>query len=81
LKQIIAGGIFLISGIILYLGIHIPAAIQASKLGGWTTPPGRLGTALSEMGGITATNNSVIMIIVGVILIVWGSLVKNCLVY
>jgi hypothetical protein len=46
LKKIIAGGILLISGIILYLGIHIPAAIQASKLGGWSIPPGRLGTAL-----------------------------------
>jgi hypothetical protein len=73
LKKIIAGGIFLFSGIILYLGIHIPVAIYASKLGGWTTPPGRFGTALSDMGGISATNNSVIMIIVGVILLVWGS--------
>jgi hypothetical protein len=72
LKKIVAGGILLFCGIILYLGIHIPAAYHATKLGGWTTPPGRLGTALNEMGGTTASNNSVIMIIVGLILLVWG---------
>ncbi|TJY43071.1 hypothetical protein E5161_04015 [Cohnella pontilimi] len=72
MKKIVAGGIILFCGIILYLGIHIPAAYHASKLGSWSTPPGRLGTALNEMGGATATYYSVIMIIGGMILLVWG---------
>lgn len=72
MKNVIAGGIFLFCGVILFLGIYIPAAFQAAKLGGWSTPPGRLGTALNEMGGAAAMNYSVIIIVAGIILIVWG---------
>lgn len=72
MKKIIVGGILLFSGIILYLGIYIPVALHASILGGWTTPPGRLGTALNEMGGTTAFNYSIVMIICSIILLLWG---------
>ncbi|MFF2484612.1 hypothetical protein [Paenibacillus sp. NPDC058071] len=72
MKKIIAGGIVLLSGVILFLGIYIPMSFHASKLGGWTTPPGRLGTALNEMGGATAFNYSIIMIICGIFLLLWG---------
>jgi hypothetical protein len=72
LKKIIVGGILLFSGIILYLGIYIPAARHASILGGFATPPGRLGTALNEMGGTTAFHYSKVMIICGIFLLLWG---------
>lgn len=72
MKKIIAGGIFLIGGIILYIGIQIPAALYASKLGGWSIPPGRIGTALEKTGGIVPNNYSIAMIVFGVILVIWG---------
>jgi len=46
-EKIIVGGIFLFCGVFLYLGIHITAAYHASKLSGWSTLTGRLGTALN----------------------------------
>lgn len=72
MKKIIVGGILLFSGVLLYLGVYVPVALHASKLGGWTTPPGRFGTALNEMGGTAAFNYSIIMIICGILLLVWG---------
>ncbi|MGO4106262.1 hypothetical protein [Paenibacillus sp. YAF4_2] len=72
MKKIIVGGILLFTGIILYLGVYIPAARHSSTLGGWTTPPGRLGTALDEMGGTTTYHNSIVMTICGIILLLWG---------
>lgn len=77
MKKVIAGGILLFCGIGLYLGIYIPAAYHATKLGGWSTPPGRLGTALNEMGGTNAYNYSVMIIISGVILLLWGCFGEN----
>lgn len=50
MKKVIAGGLFLISGVILYISVHIPAASLAATLSGWSSPPGKLGTALAEMG-------------------------------
>ncbi|PJN56414.1 hypothetical protein PAEVO_31370 [Paenibacillus sp. GM2FR] len=73
MKKVVAGGFLLISGIILYLSVHIPATLFASKLGSWTTPPGRLGTALAEMGAVAAINGSIILIISGVVVILWGA--------
>ncbi|MEK4512140.1 hypothetical protein [Paenibacillus sp. FSL K6-2524] len=72
MKKIITGGILLCCGIILYLGGYIPAAHYASELGGWSTPPGRLGTALEATGGKSAINNSMIMMIIGFFLLAWG---------
>lgn len=73
MKKVVAGGLFLISGVILYISAHIPAAFLAFKLGSWSTPPGRLGTALEEMGGAATRNGSIILIISGVIVILWGA--------
>lgn len=73
MKKVIAGGLFLLSGITLYISVHIPAAILASKLGSWSTPPGRLGTALEEMGGTATRNGSMILMFIGALLILWGA--------
>jgi len=62
----------LFCGIILFLGAYIPAANYAAKLGGWSTPPGRFGTALEDTGGKVLMNNSIIMIIVGILILAWG---------
>ncbi|REK77588.1 hypothetical protein [Paenibacillus paeoniae] len=72
MKKVIAGGILLFCGIILYLGVYIPASQIAFKLGSWTTPPGRLGTALSQTGGTTPMVYAAIMMAVGACLLLWG---------
>lgn len=73
MKKVIAGGLFLLSGVILYISVHIPAASLAATLGGWSSPPGRLGTALEQMGGAATRNGSVFLIIIGVVVILWGA--------
>ena len=77
MKKIIVGGVFLFCGVVLYLGVHIPGALQAMKLGGWATPPGRLGTALNEMGLTAAAKNSIFLIIGGIVLLLWGGIVVD----
>lgn len=72
MKKIISGGILMLCGVILYLGAFIPAALYATKLGGWSTPPGRLGTALEATGGTTTIENATIIIISGIVLIIFG---------
>lgn len=79
MKKIVAGGIFLFCGVILYLGVYIPASMEAAKLGGWSTPPGRLGTALQVIGGITPFVFSIIMMAVGACLLLWGSFLDDIL--
>ncbi|MGG1555279.1 hypothetical protein [Paenibacillus ferrarius] len=73
MKKIVAGGFFLLSGILLYLGIRIPAGITAAKLGGWETPPGRYGTALEAIGGAGPANIAIVFIILGTVMIVLGA--------
>jgi len=73
MKKIVAGGILILTGAMIYLTIHVPAAKLASNLGGWTTPPGRLGTALQQMGGTQPTRYSIWLMVVGVILILLGA--------
>lgn len=73
MKKVVAGGIFLLVGAMLYLGIHIPAAKLASNLGGWSTPPGRFGTALEQMEGIQPTVYSILFMMLGVILLLIGA--------
>ncbi|KOP67465.1 hypothetical protein AMS62_21125 [Bacillus sp. FJAT-18019] len=73
MKKVIAGGLFLLSGVILYISVHIPAAFHAATLGGWSSPPGRLGTALADMGGTATRNGSVILMFIGAALILWGA--------
>ncbi|CAM4048314.1 hypothetical protein COLU111180_20790 [Cohnella lubricantis] len=73
MKKVIAGGILLFAGMALYLGIHIPAAEIASNLGGWSTPPGRLGTALQEVGGVAPTGYSIFLIVIGILILLWGA--------
>ncbi|WP_147384486.1 hypothetical protein [Paenibacillus sp. 1011MAR3C5] len=79
MKKVIAGGIFLFCGVILYLGIYIPASKISSTLGGWSTPPGRLGTALSETGGTMPLIYAVIMMAAGACLLLWGCFLDDIL--
>jgi hypothetical protein len=72
MKNIVAGGILLISGIFLFIGVHIPAAIHMKEIGGWNDPPGRYGTALIETGGNTPLTLSILLCILGLILLLWG---------
>jgi hypothetical protein len=72
LKNIVAGGIFLISGIFLFIGVHIPLAIHMKEISGWSDPPGRYGTALIETGGNTPLMLSVLLCILGTGLLLWG---------
>lgn len=73
MKKVITGGFMLISGIFLYIGIHVPAALYITKLTGWTTPPGRYGTAVIDTGGTNAVIISIILSVLGLIFMIWGS--------
>jgi hypothetical protein len=73
MKKIIAGGILLLVGAIIYLTIHTPAAKYSLTLGSWPISLGRLGTALNEMGGTQPTNFSIFLMILGLILILIGA--------
>ncbi|WP_090725200.1 hypothetical protein [Paenibacillus sp. PDC88] len=77
MKRIISGGILLMSGTILYTGIRISTAIYAESLGGWSTPPGKFGTALEELGAVLPRNLSVALILAGVVLVLWGCFDKQ----
>ncbi|GAK42171.1 hypothetical protein PUW24_01565 [Paenibacillus urinalis] len=71
MKRIISGGILLISGTVLYTGIRISTVFYAESLGGWSTPPGKFGTALVESGAVLPRNLSVALMIAGVALVLW----------
>ncbi|SDT24294.1 hypothetical protein SAMN05444162_3531 [Paenibacillaceae bacterium GAS479] len=73
LKKVIAGGFILLSGVILYVGIHISTVPYLSNVGGWSTPPRRFGKALQETDGYMATIISIIMIISGIIILLYES--------
>lgn len=73
MKRIVSGGIILFAGVALTLGTYIPAAKYSSTLGGWNTPPGRLGTALDAMGGTELFYFSIVLIILGLIFLIIGS--------
>jgi len=79
MKKIAAGGILLFCGVLLYLGVYIPASMEAVKLSGWSTPPGRLGTALQEIGGTTPIVFAIIMMAAGACLLLWGCLLDDIL--
>ncbi len=59
------GGFLFVSGILLYTGIRIAAVLYMKELTGWSTPPGRYGTALEQIGAkkdivVSLKNNSLI---------------------
>ncbi|QAY66946.1 hypothetical protein [Paenibacillus protaetiae] len=73
MKKMLVGGFLFLVGIIFYLAIHIPAAKYAAELGGWSTPPGKLGTALRDMGGTAPTRYSIFFIVIGFLLLMYGT--------
>ncbi|MDQ0112588.1 hypothetical protein [Paenibacillus harenae] len=77
MKRVIAGGFILLSGIILYLGMHISASIFIPNINGWSTPPGRFGTALRESGGYMANIFAIILCILGFFIIIYECYLKE----
>ncbi|HEY2491327.1 MAG TPA: hypothetical protein VGI33_00085 [Paenibacillus sp.] len=73
MKKIVAGGFMMIAGIILYIGFHIPAAINTFEITGWSNPPGRYGTALLETGGRIPMILGIILGIAGLLILLWGT--------
>jgi hypothetical protein len=71
MMRVIAGGFILLSGIVLYLGIHISASLIMPNINGWSTPPGRFGTALRETGGYAANIFGIILCILGLFIIIY----------
>lgn len=70
MRRIIAGGFLLLSGVVLYVGVKIAAAIVMPNINGWSTPPGRFGTAIAEINGGFSLVISVLFSILGSVLIV-----------
>lgn len=64
-KRILAGGFILLSGVLLYLGVHLAAVMYLPHITGWSTPPGKYGTALRETGGYAANLISILFMIGG----------------
>ena len=76
MRFIITGGFFLLSGVILFSCIYISTSLFAINLSGWATPPGRFATALQQMEGGTVYILSIIVIIFGSLLLLWGCFEK-----
>ena len=71
MKVFILGAVFFFSGIILYVGVHILAAMYVKEMTGWSTPPGRFGTALAETAGNAPHAFSIWLCIIALILLCW----------
>lgn len=69
MRKIIIGSVFIISAVILYSFVHLSASIYLPNITGWSTPPGRFGTALSETGGVLPASLSIVMGVIGFMLI------------
>lgn len=67
----------LLAGVFLFIGAHIPAALYASKLTGWTTPPGRYGTSIADTGGQASVTIAIILGLAGLLLLIWGSVIED----
>jgi hypothetical protein len=79
MKKVIAGGFILLSGIILYIGIHISASLFLPILNGWSTPPGRFGTALRESGGFTVNIFAIILCVLGLLIIIYECYLREAI--
>lgn len=74
LKKIITGGFLLLSGVVLYVGIKIAAAMAMPMVNGWSKSTGRFGAAVAEVDGGFALVISVLLGIVGCVFIISESL-------
>lgn len=70
ITKIVIGGLFLLSGSLLYLGVHIATVLRLPEVYSWYTPPGRYGTALMDSGGYWMFWLSIILIGLGLLLLV-----------
>jgi len=70
IMKIAIGGLFLISGSLLYLGVHIAAVLRLPEVNSWHDPPGRYGTALMYSGGYWMFWLAIILIALGLILLI-----------
>ncbi|MBB6673280.1 hypothetical protein [Cohnella nanjingensis] len=71
MKKIVIGSVLLLSGIALYIGVHIPAAHYMSQLSGWSTPPGPYATSLQATGGMAGHRIAIWLGVVGLLFYAW----------
>ncbi len=76
MKKIMIGGFLFVSGILLYTGIRIAAVLYMKELNGWSTPPGRYGTALEDIGGKKDIAVSLGLCTLGIVLMLWDGVKK-----
>jgi len=69
----------LFCGVILYLGIFNLAYSEIPKLESYYIHLGRLGTALKVIGGTTPFILSIIMMVAGACLLLWGCFLDDIL--
>jgi hypothetical protein len=77
MKKIVAGGFILLSGIILYLGVHLSATDYMSHLTEWRSPPGKFGTALQATRGETANLIAIVLCVIGFMILLWEIAIKD----
>lgn len=71
MKKILIGGFLFVSGVLLYIGIHISTVIFMTEVKGWSTPPGRFGTALEQVGGKAEFIVALLLCIIGIGFMAW----------
>lgn len=75
-KNVLIGGFLLASGILLYIGVQISTVIFMTDGNGWSTPPGRYGTALEQIEGQMEVNTSIVLCILGIGFMMWEGIMK-----
>lgn len=76
MKKLLSGISLIFSGIILFGIAYIPSSNYLIKLGEWSTPPGKLITAIMGTGGLLPFVTSICLFIFGIIFLLWGTFEK-----
>ncbi len=77
MKKIIAGTCILVTGLILFIVVHLEASKYMVSLGSWSTPPGKYLTSVSETGGTVVLAISIIFGIIGLCMLLIGAFKKD----
>lgn len=78
MKRVIGAGFILLSGIILYTGLHISALNFMPNINSWSTST-RLEAALRETGGYGANIFAIILCILGFVIILYECYLREIL--
>ena len=68
MKRVLIGGFFSLIGMLGVLSVFLAAAANMQVLSGWTTPPGRFLSAVSELGFTPILVFSCIVLLTGFVL-------------